>query len=208
MEIEIIEKKMNPLLKRQEIWFNVHHKGATPARDDVKNKLTAMLNAKPELVIIERMRSEFGIRKTRGYAKIYKSKKELDDIERAHIVQRNAPKVKEAPKEVEKAPEEAKPKEEKVEAPKEEVAKVEKPEEAKATEDVKPEKPEGDKEEAEVVEKAKAEEVKEEAKKPEEEKKEKAEEVKGEAEAPKEEVAKVEEPKEETAKAESKGDKT
>jgi len=120
LEIEIIEKKTNPLLKRQEIWFDVHHEGATPSREDVKNKLAAMLNTKPELTVVERMRSEFGRRITRGYAKLYKSKKQLDDVERAYIVQRHAPKVEEA----KKAPEEAeKPEEvkEKAEAPKEEI---------------------------------------------------------------------------------------
>ncbi|MDI6888368.1 MAG: 30S ribosomal protein S24e [Methanocellales archaeon] len=136
MEIKVIEKKTNPLLKRQEIWFDVHHEGPTPAREDVKNKLAAMLNAEPTLVIIERMRSEYGRRRAHGYAKLYKSKKQLDSIERAYIIQRNAPKVEEAEKKVEVGKEGARPEEvkEKAEAPKEKAAKVEKPEEEKKVE--------------------------------------------------------------------------
>ncbi|MDI6902451.1 MAG: 30S ribosomal protein S24e [Methanocellales archaeon] len=101
MEIKVIEKRTNPLLKRWEIRFKVSHEGATPSREEVKNKLAAMLNAKKELVIIERMRSEYGKRETYGYAKIYKSERRAREIERAHIIQRNAPKteVEEKPKE-------------------------------------------------------------------------------------------------------------
>lgn len=116
MEIKVIEKRTNPLLKRREIMFKVSHEGATPSREEVKNKLAAMLNAKKELVIIERMLSEYGKRETHGYAKIYKSEKHAREIERAHIIQRNAPKTEE------KA--EVKPAEEEMEKP-EEVTKAE-----------------------------------------------------------------------------------
>ena len=103
MEIKVIEKRTNPLLKRREIRFKVSHEGATPSREEVKNKLAAMLNAKKELVIIERMRSEYGKRETHGYAKIYKSEKGAREIERAYIIQRN----EEKPEEVTKAEERA-----------------------------------------------------------------------------------------------------
>ena len=118
MNIEVIEKKVNPLLKRREIMFKVDHEGATPSREEVRKNLAAMLNAKKELVIVERMRSEYGKRETHGYAKIYKSEKGLKDIERAHIIQRNIPiegeeKVKvETKKESEQKPEKKKSKEE------------------------------------------------------------------------------------------------
>ncbi|MCD5409972.1 MAG: 30S ribosomal protein S24e [Methanocellales archaeon] len=92
MEIAIITDKRNPLLKRREIKFKINHDTGTPKRNDVKGKLAAMLNAKPKLVVIERMRSEFGKRETLGYVKIYDSEKHLKRIERPHIVERNAPK--------------------------------------------------------------------------------------------------------------------
>lgn len=149
MEIAIINDKKNPLLKRREIKFKINHDTGTPKRNDVKGKLVAMLNAKPKLVVIERMRSEFGKRETLGYVKIYDSEKYLKRIERPHIVERNAPKVvEEAVKEEgAKAPEEAKAEEkeagerkEEAEAPKEGATKVEKPEKAKKAEEIKTEK--------------------------------------------------------------------
>ncbi len=133
MEITIVEDKKNPLLKRREIKFKINHDTETPKRNDVKTKLAAMLNAKQELVVIERMKSEFGKRETLGYVKIYASGEHLKRIERPHIVERNAPKVVEeaVKEESKKAPEEIKAEEEKVEGKAEEVKEGAKPKKVK-----------------------------------------------------------------------------
>lgn len=89
MEIKVLEEKNNPLLQRREIRFSVSHDLGTPSRDEIKSKIAAYLNSKPELVIIERMRSEFGKRETRGYAKIYETVERMKNVETEHIVQRN-----------------------------------------------------------------------------------------------------------------------
>jgi small subunit ribosomal protein S24e len=104
MDIKVIEEKKNPLLQRREVQFSVSHNLGTPSRDEIKAKIAAYLNSKPELVIIERMRSEFGKRETKGYAKIYESMERLKSTETEHIVQRNAK------KEPKKAEGEAEPK--------------------------------------------------------------------------------------------------
>lgn len=100
MEIKVLEEKNNPLLQRREIQFNVSHNLGTPSREEIKGKLAAYLNSKPELVIIERMKSDFGRRETKGYAKIYESVDRLKNVETEHIIQRNEKKP--APKEEEK----------------------------------------------------------------------------------------------------------
>lgn len=84
-----MEEKNNPLLQRREIQFSVSQNLGTPSRQEIKNKLAAYLNSKPELVIIERMKQEFGKRETRGYAKIYESMDRLKNVETEHIIQRN-----------------------------------------------------------------------------------------------------------------------
>jgi small subunit ribosomal protein S24e len=89
MEIKVLEEKSNPLLQRREIQFSVIQNLGTPSRLEIKNKLAAYLNSKPELVIIERMKQEFGKRETRGYAKIYESMDRLKNVETEHIIQRN-----------------------------------------------------------------------------------------------------------------------
>ncbi len=89
MEVKVLEEKKNPLLQRREVQFSISHNLGTPSRQEIKEKLAAYLNSKPELVIIERMKSEFGKRETKGYAKIYENVDRLKDVETEHIIQRN-----------------------------------------------------------------------------------------------------------------------
>ena len=107
MDIKVLEQKNNPLLQRREVKFSVSHNLGTPSRDEIKGQIAAHLNSKPELVIIERMRSQFGKRETHGYAKIYETVERMKSVETPHIILRNE-KKKPAPKEGEAA-EEAKP---------------------------------------------------------------------------------------------------
>ncbi|MEM2924250.1 MAG: 30S ribosomal protein S24e [Methanocellales archaeon] len=88
MNIKIVEEKTNQLIKRREILFKIEHQGPTPKREEVKDKLAALLNSKPELIIIKYMRSEFGKRETTGRANIYESEERLKQFEPLHLIQR------------------------------------------------------------------------------------------------------------------------
>lgn len=109
MDIEIIKEKENPLLDRTEIVFNVSGTGPTPSRDEVKNKLVALLNSQYELVVLDKLATEYGTQKTVGYAKVYSDAAKAEQVENKYIVERNKPKPVE---EVEEAEEEAAPEEE------------------------------------------------------------------------------------------------
>jgi small subunit ribosomal protein S24e len=89
--LEIIIRKDwdNQLLDRKEITFNISHTGATPSRDEIKNKLVAHLNSRHELVIVDKIRTEYGTQKTTGYAKIYSNVERANEIENKHILKRN-----------------------------------------------------------------------------------------------------------------------
>jgi len=137
MEVQVLTKKENPLLKRVEITFKAVHKAeATPTRDALRSELAKQLKAAKEAVVVDHSNSSFGRYETLGYAKVYKSKEEALSIERSHILVRN--KLKEAEvkekKEAEKAPkppraERPAPKAEaKAEAPKAEAKPEHKPE--------------------------------------------------------------------------------
>ena len=90
MEIEINEKKNNPFLNRTEVHFTIIHENQkTPNRDVVRSELADSLNAKKENIIIERLDSGFGIQKTKGYAKIYSSRKHAENLEYKYILKRN-----------------------------------------------------------------------------------------------------------------------
>ncbi len=130
MELQVVTRKENPLLKRVEVTFKAVHKAeATPTRDAIRSELAKQLKAAKDTVVVDRSVSSFGRFETVGYAKVYKSKEQALAVERSHILVRN--KLKEAEvkekKEGEKAEKPAKP-EAKAEAPKAEAKPEHKPE--------------------------------------------------------------------------------
>ena len=129
MEINITKDWDNPLLDRKEIRFNISHTGATPSRDEIKNKLVALLNSRHELVIVDKIGTEYGTQNTTGYAKMYSDVDRANEIEKKHILKRNELKPVE---EMEKPAEE----EAVAEEPAEEAASEEPVEEAASEEQV------------------------------------------------------------------------
>ncbi|WP_297089747.1 30S ribosomal protein S24e [Thermococcus sp.] len=90
MEIKVTEIRENKLLGRKEIYFDVIHEGEpTPSRADVKGKLVAMLDLNPETVVIQYIRSYFGSRVSKGYAKAYESKERMLYIEPEYVLIRD-----------------------------------------------------------------------------------------------------------------------
>lgn len=108
MEINITKDWDNPLLDRKEITFNISHTGATPSRDEIKNKLVALLNSKHELVIVDKIGTEYGTQNTTGYAKMYSDVDRANEIENKYVLKRNELKpVEEMEKPAEEPAEEA-----------------------------------------------------------------------------------------------------
>jgi small subunit ribosomal protein S24e len=90
MEVEVVSKKENVLLDRTEIKFKaVHPKEGTPQREAVRDKISALMKAPKERVIVDAMDSEFGKTETVGYAKVYKTKEAAMKYEREEILVRN-----------------------------------------------------------------------------------------------------------------------
>ncbi len=112
MELHVVARKENPLLKRVEVTFKAVHKAeGTPTRDAIRSELAKQLKASKDVVVVDRSVSSFGRYETVGYAKVYESKEEALSVERSHILIRNRLKeaeVKEK-KEGEKAEKPAKP---------------------------------------------------------------------------------------------------
>ncbi|UEC42946.1 MAG: 30S ribosomal protein S24e [Methanothrix sp.] len=91
MEIKVIEERENPILNRREIRFAVVHDGPTPSRKSVVEKIAATMSSKVGLVMVDSLKSEFGKRETRGYAKIYETEERAKEVERSYVVTRNVP---------------------------------------------------------------------------------------------------------------------
>ncbi len=93
MEVKILSKKDNPVLKRKEITFSIEHgpKGKTPARLEVKKNLAAGLGINDELVFVEKMKTMTGTNTSVGIANAYEKKEQAASIEPEHIIKRNSP---------------------------------------------------------------------------------------------------------------------
>lgn len=90
MKVEIVSKEQNKLLNRLEVMFKVQFdKETTPARDSVREELEKSLKAKSKVLVIDYMKTEFGKREARGYAKVYASQEDASRLERRHILRRN-----------------------------------------------------------------------------------------------------------------------
>ncbi|MDW5550940.1 MULTISPECIES: 30S ribosomal protein S24e [Methanosarcina] len=90
MDIRILKDKNNALLNRRELDFIVKYEGSTPSRNDVRNKLAAMLNAPLELLVVQRIKTEYGLQEGKGYAKLYENADRMKEVELEYVMKRNA----------------------------------------------------------------------------------------------------------------------
>jgi small subunit ribosomal protein S24e len=103
MELKIVSNKENALMGRKEIVFTLRHEGeTTPSRVQVRQLLASEVGSKTENVVIDSMESEYGLGKTTGTARAYKSADEARKTERVHLLKRNALYVEKAKKEAKK----------------------------------------------------------------------------------------------------------
>lgn len=90
MELEIQNKRENPLLERIEVQFILHHPNSpTPKRANVREELSKAMRVSKDCVVIDNMKSSFGVHDTKGYAKIYQSKEDAIKVEREYLLKRN-----------------------------------------------------------------------------------------------------------------------
>ena len=88
MDIKILKDKKNALLNRRELEFVVKYEGPTPSRNDVRNKLAAILNAPFEMLVIQRIKTEYGMQESEGYAKLYENANRMKEVELEYILKR------------------------------------------------------------------------------------------------------------------------
>lgn len=90
MDIEIKDKKQNPLLSRWEVRFVLHHPNEkTPTRDAIREKLAGQLGSKKSLVVVDNMTSAFGKAQTSGYARVYDTPEAIGKNEPLYLLKRN-----------------------------------------------------------------------------------------------------------------------
>lgn len=89
MDIHIIEEEENPLLHRTDVTFEVTHDEATPSRLSVRDSLAATLNKEADEVVVHKLDTKFGMRTTRGYAKVYDTPEVAQEVEQTYMLERN-----------------------------------------------------------------------------------------------------------------------
>ncbi len=89
MDINVIEDEENPMLHRRDVRFELVHEEATPSRLSVRDSLAATLNKDADEVVIHRLDTKYGMRKTVGYAKVYESAEHAQDVEQEYMLERN-----------------------------------------------------------------------------------------------------------------------
>jgi len=139
MEVKIISKRYNPLLKRKEVIFEVKHEKVkgTPPRLEIRTKLAEMLKMKLDQVYVRKVETKTGTMIALGEANAYDTIEQAVLIEPKYVIERNTPK--------EKATEAEKPKKaEKPEKPAEEAKETEEAEKAEKAEEAKQPKEKGE----------------------------------------------------------------
>jgi len=101
MEIKIISKKENPLLKRKEVYFEVNHNqtGSTPHRLEVRKAIANLLKTDVDLVFVKKLETKTGTHTAVGLANVYNSVQQALFVEPEYVIKRNVPPEKPAEEE-------------------------------------------------------------------------------------------------------------
>ncbi len=90
MELKILSDEENKLFNRHEVRFEVEHEGEpTPKLVDVKVILAQKIGVNASHIIIDGFKTLFGIGRTIGNARIYKTMDELKEYEPEYLLKRN-----------------------------------------------------------------------------------------------------------------------
>jgi small subunit ribosomal protein S24e len=95
MDLKIVDKKENKLFNRREVIAEVHEK-TIPSKQQVRDKLSALLNTKPESIAVTTTKSKFGSPKAQIFARVYDTPEELKKLEPKYVRERNFGKEKKA----------------------------------------------------------------------------------------------------------------
>jgi ribosomal protein S24E len=88
MELEVLEKRENPLLDREEIKVRIKS-DKTPSRKEVKELVTAKLGTSPELTLIRTIKNKAGTRNFDVEVFVYKNPSVMNVVERTYMLKRN-----------------------------------------------------------------------------------------------------------------------
>ncbi len=114
MEIDVIVKKENPLLKRKEVQFRVDHDqiGSTPQGLEIRKAVATALKVGDDVVFVKRFVTKTGTHTAFGVANVYDSVEQAKLIEPEYIMKRNIPPAEKPKEGTKEEPKQEKTKEE------------------------------------------------------------------------------------------------
>ncbi len=99
MNIQITKDEKKPLLKRRELEGKLGYEDKTPKRLDIRKELAKKLNVKEELVIVKRVKPDYGTQSAHLEIYVYDDEKTLKDLEQEYMMVRHGAAKKEEKKE-------------------------------------------------------------------------------------------------------------
>jgi len=95
MEFEVTRESRNELLGRREVNFSLTFDGPTPSRMQVVGKIAALMNVQEKQVVLDSLKTSFGMTACTGSARVYDTEERRNQIERSFLLTRGVPKPKE-----------------------------------------------------------------------------------------------------------------
>jgi len=89
MDIEVVDDEGNPMLHRRDVRFVVRHDEATPSRLSIRDSLAAKLNKDADEVVVHKLDTKYGMRRSIGYAKVYETPDHAREVEQTYMLERN-----------------------------------------------------------------------------------------------------------------------
>jgi len=89
MKVEIIERRPNELLQREEVLARIRFEGGTPPRSKVREELAKALGKSPDSLFIRKIETEYGMTEAKVFAMAYYDRRIALTIEPEHIIKRN-----------------------------------------------------------------------------------------------------------------------
>ncbi|MCU0632934.1 MAG: 30S ribosomal protein S24e [Methanolinea sp.] len=95
MEFEVTRDTRNELLGRREVDFSLQFDGPTPSRMQIVGKIAALMNVQEKQVVLDSLKTCFGMTACTGSARVYDSEERRNKTERSFLINRGVPKPKE-----------------------------------------------------------------------------------------------------------------
>jgi len=145
MKLELIKEKEIPILSRKRYTYVLENDKATPSRLEFLNAVTEKLNVDKKLVVIKHIYPQYGSKKVKVIANVYKNEKDKNKFEHTSLINKHHKKTKEEAEQEEKEKvekeAEAQKKKDEAEAAKEELKQEAEEKKEEAVEEAKDEKP-------------------------------------------------------------------